>query len=143
MGVGYRMVVPMTSRGTYGARNRRFQTFFGLKVHHWHGLQGSHRFSQGSTRRRAILVEAFLYVYAHNMSQAGQGEKYEQMGGLIRVRRGSTEKADFDSCTHLAALWAARRPTRPQYNAMGVLSCCNPGAVVIVSTQGEKTSLYP
>ena len=39
----------------------------------------------------ATLVEARICVYAHRMSQAGQGVAYEEIGGLIRVRRGSTE----------------------------------------------------
>jgi hypothetical protein len=39
----------------------------------------------------ATLVEARICVYAHRMSQAGQGVAYEEIGGPIRVCRGSTE----------------------------------------------------
>jgi hypothetical protein len=39
----------------------------------------------------ATLVEACIGVYAHRMSQVGQGVVYEEIGGLKRVRRGSTE----------------------------------------------------
>jgi hypothetical protein len=39
----------------------------------------------------ATLVEARTCVYANRISQVGQGVAYEEIGGLMRVRRGSTE----------------------------------------------------
>jgi hypothetical protein len=39
----------------------------------------------------ATLVEACICVYAHSMSQVGQDVACEEIGGLERVRRGSTE----------------------------------------------------
>ena len=67
------------------------------------------------------MVEDRICVYAHRISQVGQGVAYEEIGGLMRVRRGSTESADFNCYPHLADWWTTRRPTRLQYNAMGVL----------------------
>jgi hypothetical protein len=80
--------------------------------------QGHHRLASGL---ETTSVEAIRYVQAQSVPKVGQGVEYAEISGPIRACRGTTEKPDFDSFSHLANGWATRPPKRPEYNATGVI----------------------